>query len=217
MVGRVTDVLETQNVEDAENNLNREITRIKMANESLISQRTIMNPNHSSHEGEHLQSRFMTPRDRNMTKEDIGDRTKMGISDSHTHNDITIRRAGYKDNSLSISNDVPLSMPLRQNMTTNPSRNELGYGLVKSSSTKEKINDQHGSLPSGNHFTLSEQQLVQAKFNSNDKPVKMSRELYEEYKHPNTIEEEKNNLDNSDNMMVDEIFQTNNPNNASSF
>lgn len=50
LLGNVTTILETQNLMDAESNLNREITKLKLANESLFSQRTIMQNNAGSNE-----------------------------------------------------------------------------------------------------------------------------------------------------------------------
>jgi hypothetical protein len=213
MVGRITDVLETQNIEDAENNLNREITRLKMANESLLSQRTIIHVNQSSQNEEYLQSRLLSNKD-NITKENVGDITKPGLSG--THNDISMRQggAGYKDNSVSVANDLVVSVSTRQAMTAIDSRNDHGIGL-KSSPTKERMNENVSSIPSGNQFTLTESRIVKAKFGTNEKPVKMSTELFGDYKNQNEIiEEERNPNDNSENMILGEYFPTNNPDNG---
>ena len=50
MLSQVTNILETQNIEDAEINLNREITKLRMAQDSLMSQRTFNHQNHASSE-----------------------------------------------------------------------------------------------------------------------------------------------------------------------
>jgi hypothetical protein len=213
MVGRITDILETQNIEDAENNLNREITRLKMVNESLLSQRTIIHVNQSSRNDEYLQSRLLSNRD-NISKENIGDITKLGVSG--THNDITMRKAGagYKDNSVSVANDLVVTVNTRQAMTESASRNEYGNGL-KISPTKEVMNDNIASVPSEYQFTLTDSRIIKAKFGNNEKPVKMSTELFGEYKNRNEIiEEERNPHDNSENMMLGEYFPTNNPDNG---
>lgn len=193
MLGNVTSILETQNIEEVENRLNQEITKLKLANESLVSQRTILNNQIiPTEEYEKLGSREI-PTDNRMMNPDI-DRTQL------QHSDLFINQNGfdkknvpynYKDSTLQLSHDLTMSMNIGREpaMTAQHSRN-LVTGLQKNSSTKDKFENQH-SLPSANQFTLSNNQMVITRRERKDKPKKIQKNLFEEYKNGDVIEEEK--------------------------
>jgi len=198
-------VLETLNVEEAEEDLNREITRLKLANESLVSQRTMMNkpvlPDIEDVEKFHTQDLRMS--DRNAEdREDGIDQTSLHPKEMNTMNDISQRKIvpTYGDTSVNGGKDIHISMgQSTMVMTSSPSRNVINKVLMKNNSTKEKFAEQNHSVPSGNQFTLNENNSSIVRGEMRDKPMKVSKMLYEEYKHPNTIEEEK-----KENPMVQE-------------
>ena len=74
-------------------------------------------------------------------------------------------------------------------MNAASSRNFTSEVLQKNNSTKDKIDGQQTN-PSGNHFTHSHNQRMQGHLEQRDKPKKLNKNLFEEYKHPEVIEEE---------------------------
>lgn len=124
-------MLETLNVEEAEEDLNREITRLKLANESLISQRTMMNkpglPDVEDTEKFYTQDLRMS--DRNAEDRGDGiDKTTLHPKEMNTMNDISQRKIvpTYGDTSVSGGKDVHISMgQSTMVMTSSPSRNVI--------------------------------------------------------------------------------------------
>ena len=198
LLENLTNVLETQNVEEAEYNLNREITRIKLANESLFSQRTIQNhlniPQHE--DSDRLYSKELNTNRKNLEQKGQSiDKTGLHVSEMQTLNDISHTRKitpCYQDSTLHMTNDVNITLNQNKSgLSSVNSRNNLEKSLFKNSSTKDKLKGQNDSVPSGNQFTLNNSQLIQNKMERNEKPTRMEKTLFEEYKHPNIIEEEK--------------------------
>lgn len=95
----------------------------------------------------------------------------------------------YNDSTLNMTNDV--NVTLRHPDLV--SRNTASKGLMKQSSTKERLKEQE-SMPSGNQFTLNEEAGVVGRGNGGRGGGKVEQQLYEEYKHPDTIEEEKKEM-----------------------
>lgn len=192
-LGNVTNVLETQNVEDAENNLEREITKMKLANESLISQRTNLHANLASLEdGDRYGTKEINP---NKIHPDIAnDNTRLQNSDLYGNINISDRNVhkNYQDNTLMLSHDLEADVQLNRLGLINAasSRNFTNEVLQKNSSTKDRFDGQQTN-PSGYHFTHSQNHRLQKQLEQRDKPKKINKNLFEEYKHPDAIEEEK--------------------------
>jgi hypothetical protein len=192
-LGNVTNILETQNVEDAEFNLNREITKMKLANESLISQRTNLNAHLGSiDDGERYGTKEISS---NKVHPDIeNDNTRLQQSDLYWNMNISDRNVykNYQDNTLMITNDLQAEMKANRFglMNAISSRNFTNEVLQKNSSTKDRFDGQQTN-PSGNHFTHSQNQIMKKQFEQRDKPKKLNKNLFEEYKHSDLIEEEK--------------------------
>lgn len=198
LLGNLTNILETQNVEEAEDNLNREITRIKLVHENLLSQRTFQCHPHlcSQEDNDKVFSKpLVTNGNCQQTIGESIDRTRLHMSEIQTLNDIPHTRKvvpWYQDSSLNITNDVNLTLNQNQiGLNTDNSQNILENGINKRTSTKEKLLGQGENIPSGNQFTLDGSEMVHTKIKNNIKSTKISKMLYEEYKHPDTIEEEK--------------------------
>lgn len=152
-----------------------------------------------SHDDERMHTHDFASNQKLRHKGDL-EATKLGIEQNATNNDISHRKVhpGYKDNSLNASNDVSVTLhPRAQMMSENMSRNEIGPTLHKSSSTKERLLEQNNnSVPSGSQFTLTNNQKIRSKYDTAEKPLRMSKQLFEEYKHPDMIEEEKKEYPN---------------------
>jgi hypothetical protein len=193
ILGNVTSILETQNIEEVENRLNHELTKLKLANESLVSQRTILNNQIiPTEEYEKFGSREL-PTDNRMMNPDI-DRTQIQHSDLFSNQNGFERKnipCNYKDSTLQLSHDLTMSMNIGREpaMTAQHSRN-LITGLQKNSSTKDKFDHQQ-SLPSANQFTLTNNQLVITRQERMEKPKKIQKSLFEDFKNRDVIEEEK--------------------------
>lgn len=145
MLESVTNVFETVNMEEAENNLNREITKLKMINESQISQRNVTIENVVSHE-------------------ELGkDNDKETISrncylDSNLINNRYMQLGHRDNNTVHMSQDISLTIQLgNANGITNDSRNDVNR--LKNFSTRDRL-EMHASMPSGNQFTISNNNLT---------------------------------------------------------
>lgn len=191
MLGNVTAILETQNLEEAESNLNREITKLKLANETMMSQRENQPHFLSNDDFERYYNRdadgnayLRLPNDPRFANQ-YNENTRLQTSEILSVNNISDRRP-YKDTALSISSDLVMALNPK-GITSPTSRNLEKDILQKNPSTQDKL-DQH-TINSINQFTIT---------NNSKKMQKVSEKLYEEYKHPETIEEEDKRHDLSD-------------------
>ena len=187
VLGNVTNILQTQNLEDAELNLNREITRLKFNSESLISQRTIMNNQIASMEDiEKVYQQELKGPNKNKVAPAFEDNSKFQNSEMFLNNpEERIAGSNYKDSTLIMSNDLTIGM------NEGPSRNIDNTDLKVNPSTRDKFDHQtHSSV---NQFSMSNNRRLVKHLDASKKPQKMEKNLYEEYKHPNVIEEENKN------------------------
>lgn len=175
MLESVTNVMETINMEEAENNLNREITKLKMINESQISQRNATLENVVSHE----------ELGRDNEKELI---SRSSYLDSNLMNNRYLQLGNRDNNTVHMSQDITLTIQLANanaNGMGNESRNDANR--LKNFSTRDRL-DLQWSLPSGNQFTISNNNLMIIDSNDKSKPKKFNNTLVEEVK-DNSINE----------------------------
>lgn len=127
MLESVTNVMETINMEEAENNLNREITKLKMINESQISQRNATLENVVSHE----------ELGKDNEKELI---SRSSYLDSNLMNNRYLQLGHRDNNTVHMSQDITLSIQLANanaNGMGNESRNDANR--LKNFSTRDRL------------------------------------------------------------------------------
>ena len=183
--------METQNIQEAELNLNKEMTKLKLANDSLMTHRT----NNKILPIDDSQRPLETEEERNRANADeYQNNTRMHTSEllgpMGNGQNLTHEILGYSDNTLNQTPDPVMNIQDANTvlLSNQDSRNRL---LEKNSSTRERLENVNQSVPTSiNQFTMPINQNIRT-IQNGLKSKRINSTLQEESSRLEKLEETK--------------------------
>jgi hypothetical protein len=198
LLSNVTNILETQNIKDAESNLDREMTKMKL-NDSLPTQTARQNqimPLNLPDGGMVDDSKSAR-----LKTDEIYDNTRLHTSDligggmnGSTINQLSIHHKADDESIGHHNSNLTLGMQNTGRMVSNmQSRNKLNK-LIREKSTKDRFENIDQSMPSMNQFSLTNNPDMPTQLESRIRHKKINSNLHEDYKDMDIIEESKSQI-----------------------